>query len=428
MLDRERIARRNAFLMVLEGTLFWTGLSFLEGNTVISVFIERTTGSAAMVGLAATLRQIMFLLGQFVVGMFIHRIRVQKRFMVVMGFICRPLILLMLPLLLSGVTGRASAIAFLCIYALFFFTDGFVGLCWNEICIRTLPLRRRGEVISLQQTFAGMAGIATGTVLRYILGSTLDNAHQFAIIFGLAGLFLVLDAIVLTQFGDVPHPSQPELPVPSLPRYIAQFIPLFRENQTVRRILLARALYLLTLISAPLNILFGAERGGLSTAQQATLVFMPVVGQISAGLLWARASRRLGYPVIMLMAHGIGILCAVMSFFSLLCVRLGWPVIVPLSITMILIGINTPAYQGFFQHMVACVDESRRALTMVLASIVLTPLAFGTYLAGILCEAFGYTPVYAIMLAAGLCGAYVTWRSFFSPASRLPAEHRYTRP
>lgn len=423
--DRDAIARRNAVLMVIEGTLFWAGLSFLEGNTVISVFMERATGSAAMVGLAATLRQIMVLLGQFIMGMFIHKIRVQRKFMVVMAFICRPMILLMVPVLLTGVTGVPSAIIFLVVYGLIFFTDGFVGMCWNQIAIRTLPLRRRGEVVSLQQTFAGVVGIGTGFALRAILKSELTDAHQFAIIFSLAGLFLIIDAIVLTRFDDVPHPSSPDAPVPHVSRYVAQFVPLFRENRTVRRVLLCRALYLLTLISAPLNILFGAGPGGLTLAQQASLVFMPVAGQVIAGLIWSRVSRRLGYPAIMLSAQGIGVLCSLLSFLSLGLSSAGISPLIPLSATMILIGINTPAYIGFFHHMMEAVEEQRRALTMVLASLVLAPLAFGTTLAGWLCERFGYAPVYAIMLIGGIAGLAITWYSFFSRRSDMPEAHRH---
>lgn len=422
--SESHLARRNSVLMTLEGTLFWAGLSFLEGNTVISVFMNETTGSAAMAGMAATLRTLLFLVGQFVVGMFIHRVRVQSRFMAIVGCLSRPLILLAIPALLGGASGPAAAYLFLALYGLTFFCDGFVGLCWNEICVRTLPLKRRGEVISLQQTFSGLVGLMGGAALRAILGSSLSMQHQFSIIFGLSGLCMVLDAIVLCLIRDVPHPSAPERPVPSLSAYLGQFVPLFSQSPTVRRVLLGRALYLLTLISAPINILFGIQ-AGLSTAQQATLVFMPVVGQIAAGLLWARVSRRWGYPMMMLMAQVLGVLSALINFACLGFSAMGWPVMAPLSLVMVLISINTPAYTGYFQHMVACVDADNRALYIVLASTMMAPLSLGTYFAGIICERWGYAPVYLIMLAAGLCGLWVVWSGFFSERSPLPAEHRH---
>ena len=39
----EKTANRNARLMILEGTIFWAGLSFLQGDTVITNFIRLTT-------------------------------------------------------------------------------------------------------------------------------------------------------------------------------------------------------------------------------------------------------------------------------------------------------------------------------------------------------------------------------------------------
>lgn len=47
-------------------------LSFLQGDTVVTNFIRLTTGSAALAGFAATVKSLMWLIGQFAIGLFIR--------------------------------------------------------------------------------------------------------------------------------------------------------------------------------------------------------------------------------------------------------------------------------------------------------------------------------------------------------------------
>ncbi len=404
-----QLAERNSKLMVLEGTLFWAGLSFLQGDTVITNFIQITTGSAALAGFAATLRSLAPLTGQFIMGLIIHRIPSQIRRMTALGFLSRPLFLLMALFMLSGLDGKAAAWVFLALYALFFLADGMVGLIWAEICTRTLPIQRRGEVVSMQQTFAGLAGLGSGWVLRAVLGSALPFQVQYAVIFSLASAIFLISAVALSRFHDLPHPCAPDEPPAHPVRYIARILPILKENPSVRVTLIARALYLMTLIAAPVNLMFGRE-AGLSETQLATLVFMPVLGQITAGVLWAQVCRRLSYPVMMRLAEILGVVCALANLACFFVWKAGLPVMFPLSLAMALVAVNTPAYTGFYQHMITLVTPEKRADTIVLAAIVMAPLSLGTYLAGALVERAGYLPVYLIMLACGIAGWYLVRR------------------
>jgi hypothetical protein len=404
-----KAAERNARLMMLEGTLFWAGLSFLQGDTVITNFIHQTTGSVALAGLAATVKTLMALIGQFTIGLFIHRIRVQWRFMAVLGFISRPLILLMSPMMMLGLPGPAAALGFFILYGGFFFIDGLIGLFWAEICTRTLPLARRGEVVVMQQTFAGVLGLGSGWVLRLVLGSALSFENQYVIIFGISGLIMLLNCVVLSRIRDVEHDSAPDRPPINPVKYIARILPILRENKPLRITLISRALYLMTLISAPINLMFG-RFAGLSEAQLATLVFMPVFGQIIAGILWSQVCRRLSYPVMMLMAEALGILCALANIACYFIARAGLPVMVPLSVAMVLVAINMPAYTGFYQHMITLIEPERRADAIVLSALVMAPLSLGTYLAGAIVEHVGYLPVYLLMMLCGTVGLVLVRR------------------
>ena len=41
--ENAKISKRNYYMMIIEGSLFWIGASFIDGNAVVSVFINEAT-------------------------------------------------------------------------------------------------------------------------------------------------------------------------------------------------------------------------------------------------------------------------------------------------------------------------------------------------------------------------------------------------
>ena len=422
--DIDPLIRHNFLFMLLEGAMFHIGYSFMQTDTVIAKFIDISAHSTTLAGFAASISTFSFLLGQVVGGAYLHRVRVQSRHMVRVGLVSRGMMLIVSAALALGLRGLASAWLFLILYAVFLLTDGVVSLCWNQICARTLPVRKRGEVLGLQQTLCGLLGLATGFVLQKLLTSALGEYARFSIIFALSGGVLMLSVAFLARIRDVPHPSHPEEPVKSPRRYVRELVPLFAAHQGVQQVTLSRCLYTFTLMALPLNFKFG-QLNGLSERQLAMLVYMPVAGRIAAGILWSQLSRLKGYPVMMLCGHIIGLLSAAFNIAAYAMGRNGQHVMLPLCAAMVLVSINSQGSIGYNQHMVAIVREEDRASYIVLMALLCAPMALSSTLAGFIAERWGFMPVYALIVAAALLGMAQTWHYFFSPRSPLPAAQRH---
>ncbi|MGI6238781.1 MAG: MFS transporter [Christensenellales bacterium] len=421
-MDAQKMIRRNSIFMVLEGALFFAGLSFIPSETIVADFIDFTTGSVALVGLAATIGSFAFYIGQFVCGLFLHRVERQAPFMIKMAFLSRSILLLFAVAMLLGLNGALAAWLFIICYGLIFIIDGFVGLIWMQICARTLPIRRRGEVITLQQSLCGGIAIFVGFILQRILTSAMPRMDRFTLIFLLGGAVLLFSATMMLMFKDVPHPSSPDVPVKNPIQYLRELAPLFTRDRGVRQTVFARILFTLTMISAPINYKFGQVHG-LSEYQLSMLVYMPFIGQIVAGVFWSRVSRRTNYPTMMLWSQISGMLGAAANLVALGCAIAGVSVMPALCAAMILIKFTYVAGSAYSQHVIAIVDEEKRADHVVLLSILTAPAAFGTTLAGALAN-WAFWPVYAIMLASGLIGAVQTHHFFLSKNSPLPASQR----
>ena len=72
--ENAKISKRNYYMMIIEGSLFWIGASFIDGNAVVSVFINEATGSLRLAGLAAALRNAAPIVAQFLLGMYIAQV------------------------------------------------------------------------------------------------------------------------------------------------------------------------------------------------------------------------------------------------------------------------------------------------------------------------------------------------------------------
>ena len=422
-MNPEKMARHNYLVMILEGMVFYIGLSFLQTDTVVAKFIDFTSHSTALMGLAASIGSICFLLGQVFCGAYIHRVRAQARHMVKVGLASRGIMLVLAAALALGLRGLAATWLFLVFFAVFQLAYGIIGLCFTQIAARTLPVRKRGEMLGMQQAVCGVLGIATGFALQKLLTSNLEEYTKFAIIFAVAGGVMLLSVICLAQVRDTPHPSHPEQPVKSPKRYAADLIPLFKAHRGVRQVLLSRCIYAMALMTLPINFKFG-QMNGLSDQQLAMLVYIPVAGRILAGLLWSQMSRLKGYPTMMLAGHVLGLLTALMNFAAVACAAAGRSVMLPLCAAMLLVSVNSQAGNGYSQHMIAIVDEESRASYIVLMSLISAPMAFNTTFAGFFADNWGFVPVYAMVAVFAILGIVQTWHFFFSARSPLPEEQR----
>ena len=146
-MDELKTNKLNFVFLTMEGTFFFFGLTFLDANTVIPVFIDSFTGSLQIAGLANTLRLILTLLPQLLIGPYVSNIKNLPSFIFKVMIIFRPLFLLMVPILISNPGSKASVILFLIIYSLFWLCEGIISIPWWELFSRTISNDKRGKLL-----------------------------------------------------------------------------------------------------------------------------------------------------------------------------------------------------------------------------------------------------------------------------------------
>jgi hypothetical protein len=86
-----RTLKRNYYALIAEGSFFFTGLSFLDVNAVIPVFIYTYTRSMKLVGLATTINLAASVISQILIGPYVKSIKNPRAFFIKIMFIYRML-------------------------------------------------------------------------------------------------------------------------------------------------------------------------------------------------------------------------------------------------------------------------------------------------------------------------------------------------
>ena len=403
-LSDESISARNYYLMIAEGSVFWFASSFIDGNSVISVFINEATGSIQLAGLTATLRSCVVIVGQFLIGMWIYRIRNFDSAMHWFAFLTRPLLLLSVPLLLLGVSGTAAAVAVIVLLCLFYFSDGFVGFCGRSL--GRAPYRPESAPPS-RATSRSLAALRVcsppcwsrpfWTALVWTLTNAMPSSS------GLCGLVFASNAVVLYFIKDLPRNRGRKVNAgqASVRSYLGNFLRLWRADGNYRNLMGCRVLYVLATMGSSLLVLFGKGYAGLTDVQASAMLYLQVGGQVVGGFLWGPALQAQGkqLPNYVQLWRSAGHRPA--GRLHPLRRKTGANLVWSIGAMVLLSGMYTSAWIGIANRVIDIVEPAERTNYLVMQSLLQFPFTFAAYFAGLAAELWSFLPVFA---AIGLCG------------------------
>ncbi len=393
--------RRNERALLWQGIIFFLGLAFIDGNAVVSVFISSMGGSLALAGLVSAIRVAPSTLMQLFVGIQAGRMKNLPRAITALMAVFYSLPLVMALVLAGGLANGPALLVFLVLYALLWAGDGCVLIGWYDLFGRLADPKRRGMILGWQQLFGGALALLGSAAVGFVLRQEgLALTARYAILFGLAGLFLGGSAIAMGFVRDVPHRQlNQDNPI----KHIASFPALFRENGAFRRMTAVQALQGVAVSALPLLILFSKQEFSFSLATTALLIPMQTAGSLAGGLVWGLVSRRLGNLwIIRLDQANIALVMALAITAALT----GWAWLAfPLAF---LSGITFAAWMGFPNYVIDITTEQNRPQFLVMSSLVNLPFTFLPALMGSIAQSFGFLPVFAICAAAAAASLAVS--------------------
>ncbi len=418
-MNEAKLRRRNYLALSTEGTFFTTALAFLDVNAVIPVFIFTFTKSLQLAGLATTIMLAASVVSQTLVAPYVKSIRNVPKYITWMMFLFRPLPLLMIPVLFSGLPSMTIVFIFLFIYMLLFAGDGLVVVPWLDLFGRTILPSHRGKVFGNQQLFGGIGGLAAGFIIKYVLeNQEYSDAKRYAIIFSCSAAAFIISSVAMIFAHDLPHPVTPK-PKKNW-HYYAQLPGLLKLNPAFGRLSMIRILSIVTGMIAPFFILFGGGIYHLDASQISTLIYLQITGGLVGGIVWGHISSKIGNKYVIYAAQMMGLLMPLyaLALHFLRNSNLPWQLLMPLVLVN---GISMGSWMGVANYTIDIVDEKDRPEYLLLNSLITFPLTILAFIAGIVADKVGFIPLFLISSSTAGIGIFLA-RKLKSPA-QLVQEH-----
>lgn len=407
-MDRLTVQKRNFKALLFEGTFFFGGLSFLNENSVIAVFIYAYTGSLKLAGLAAALKGASSIISQLLIGPYVPNIKNSPRFITRVMFSLRPLPLLMIPVLLLSNNPNTTATIFIIVFSLLWASDGAVVVPWMDLMARTIPASRRGRLIGNQMILGGIFSLFAGLVIKIVL----DNPHftndvKFSILFGLAGLVLLISAFAMSFAKDLPERVIKKERV-RLTEYFRKLPSYLKKNKNYSRMTIINIITHFSIMLFPITILFSQNTFNLSSHHVSTLIYLQLAGSLLGGYLWGTISHRISNKHVIIATQVTTLAMSGLCILSVLVYSTNIPYML-LYLIALLTGVNMGCWLGFVNYTMDIVSEEDRPVYLVLNSIIIFPFTFLSYFAGIAADILGFVPLFIIGLIASFIGLLLSF-------------------
>jgi len=398
--NEKSIRKRNFYSLIIEGMFFWIGLAFLDSNSVIPVFISTYTGSLYLAGLATTLRIASSLLAQLAIGPHIQRIKNMPAFIIRIMLLFRPLPILMIPVLLLSNNLFFPVWVFLIIFSLLWISDGLIVVPWLDVFGRTIESSTRGKLLGYQQVLGGIGSLLAGLIIKEALEHpTLSDGVRYSIIFGSAGIILLISCIAMSFVKDFPREAMEHKPNPF--DYFAKLPGYFRKNKLYARMVMTQIVGGFSWMVMPFIILYNKNTFNLNPVQISTLIYIQIVGTLAGGIFWGNISHRLGSRYVISISQMISFVLSLLVLISLPLSNIFDAFYLAATMSF-LAGLSMGAWMGFVNYTIEVVDDNERPIYFVLTSVITLPLALLPFLSGLSANAWGFTHLFIVSLSAAV--------------------------
>jgi MFS family permease len=406
-----RIARRNFWLNVLDGSAFMLGISMVSRFTVLPLIVERISDARWLQGLIPALFYAGWLLPGLFVAPFVAALPRRKPWVMTatigerLPFLFLGLILLFLP---DMPAATLLGIIFT-LYAIFAFCAGLTSTAWQDFIARLIPERSWGIFFGLQSGIGGLLGVGGAALAGWVLATQPfpQSAGILALIcFG----FMVISYIFLSLTIEVAQPAPPRQ---SIATFIRGLGPLLREDHRFRRYLIARTAIAFGLVGHSFLTAAALERFSPPAAQiglfTAALLGAQAVANIGLGAL----ADRWGHKQVLELATLLGVAALLLAVVA----PAAWW-FVPI---FILVGAAQAGYQlSGFTLVFAFSPPAIRPTYIGVANTALAPVAaLGPLLVGGVATFTSYAFIFVVLALIGLAGTVMLHRRVADPRAAV---------
>nr|MBC7245190.1 MFS transporter [Chloroflexota bacterium] len=312
----ERNLRWNFVVNVLDGALFWLGLSFAAPSTILPLYVSHLTNNRILIGLVAAIVSSGWYLPQLFTVKYVERLPVKKKLVINVGFFTERLPFILMAASVFLFAGHAPTLALLFFFATLIWRNigaGAVAIAWQDMVAKVIPVHYRGRLLGIAN-FAGTAmGLVGASLAAAILGRY-PFPVNFGICMSLTALFILASWVALSLTREPPlRSNKPTVP---LSEYGHRLPVVVRKDRNFATYLFSRIMAVLGYMGNGFVTVYAVRQWNLTDSQAGLYTTVFMAGQAAANLFAGALADRYGHKLVLEIGQGLSALAMLIAVLA----------------------------------------------------------------------------------------------------------------
>ncbi len=402
---REQRRIRQSFLFgVANGGFLLFGDALIHPVLVLTLFVDRLTDNAVLIGLVPALSVALWFLPQALAAAFVEGRRRQLPWAAWGGVARAVAIGILAAIVLAGgiePSSRLLIIFFLC-YAAYNLAAGFAFVPLVELSARAIPADRRGFFFSQRNLWGSLLALLAGLIVQRALAA---GPSGFAVLF--ATSFAALALAAYTTLWIVERPAPPR----SRPlRVWLEGLPELLARRSVRRFLLFRSFLALSTVADPFFVVYAQSILGVPAATVGLYLALSAIARVATNPVWGWVVERWGNRQLLQLATLARLLMPLialgvqpLSRWERVTSHVGEPErVIFFAFAVVFIAYGATLSAQMLANFTAVLELARpadRPTLIGFANSILGVVSLVPLLGGLVVDRFGFTAVFLLALA-----------------------------
>jgi MFS family permease len=394
--------RRNFIALAWQGAFLTGATALAQPTTILPAYVAALGGSPLLVGLMLTV----LLAGNVVPELlFAHVVEgsPRKRPYLLVAVFSRAAAWLILGaatwLLRRGAAGELLFVLFL-LLAVFAVGGSLGSVAYTDVYGKSIPAGARGRFYASLQFLGAIVALAATYLAAGVLGGRAGAlTGSYALLFLGAGLLLLVAGLGFVMVREAPSSVPPQ---PPLAAYLRQIPAFWREDPSLRALVLVENVASLHLMLLPFYMVLAVDWLHVPPSAAALYTMAQVIGGALSNLLWGPFNDRRGSGAVLRACLALGSAMPVLA--------LGLAAFAPAAYVLIFVLLGAAMNSRALAYNNVLVDRSPiplRATYTALVGTLTAPSLLLPLLGGTLIALFGFHVVF-LGVAAALAIAWAT--------------------
>ena len=311
----EQDYQHNFRVNLIDGVLFFFGISFLANNTILPLYVSRLTDNPFYIGLLATVVSAGYLIPQLFTANWVQRQPLKKSIPIRIGLvhIRLPIFLLAATPLLAIRNPQLALILFFIFTSWQIFGAGTTLVSWQDMIAKIFPVERRGRFMGLTRFLGTGSGVLAAGIATWILDYFVFP-YNYALCFLIAAVFILFSRIFLARTREDPQPS-PKPPQSQI-EFWRQLPMILKSDRNFRNFIISRIVATGNALALGFLAVYAVERWQLSDSQAGLFTTFALIGSAGGYLLFGWFADKFGHKLGLELGYLASIAVAALAFWA----------------------------------------------------------------------------------------------------------------